>query len=85
MSFFSAPEHPTDAWIRVHVLPGDLLVIPAGIDHRFTLDELNQIKALRLFKAGFQPLRLLLVLRPATRPVSSLTVQREYIRICPCL
>ena len=50
-------ESPTEAWIRLAIGPGDLLVTPGGLYHRFTLDEANNIKALRLFhvrlRSGF--------------------------------
>jgi len=38
-----------DHWIRIHGGPGDLIVLPAGIYHRYSLDEHRYSKVLRLF------------------------------------
>lgn len=46
-----------DAWLRIEVFAGDLIVVPAGRFHRFALTEASQIRCLRLFQrtSGWQP------------------------------
>ena len=39
-----------DQWVRMHVKAGDFMEWPAGIYHRFVVDEGNFITAMRLFK-----------------------------------
>ncbi|KAI8988087.1 Acireductone dioxygenase ARD family [Mycotypha africana] len=63
-----------DIWIRIYMEKGDMIILPPGIYHRFTTDEKNYIKAMRLFKED--PLWT-----PLNRPVAENNEYRaEYVR-----
>ena len=61
-----------DAWIRVAVKKGGMIVLPAGMYHRFTLDTNNYIKAMRLFVGD--P-----IWTPFNRPHDHLPARKEYL------
>ncbi|KAM0988642.1 hypothetical protein FF1_012662 [Malus domestica] len=62
-----------ERWIRVWLKKGGMIVLPAGIYHRFTLDTNNYIKAMRLFIGD--P-----VWTPFNRPHDHLPAREEYLK-----
>ena len=63
-----------DRWIRIKCEKGDMIVLPEGIYHRFSLDTASYIKAMRLF-AG-EP-----VWTPFYRPQEDHPSRVKYVRL----
>uniref|UniRef100_A0A7S2IBX5 Acireductone dioxygenase n=1 Tax=Helicotheca tamesis TaxID=374047 RepID=A0A7S2IBX5_9STRA len=61
-----------DRWVRIHVKKGDLMTLPEGIYHRFTVDENDIIKAMRLFIG--QP-----IWTPFNRPQEEHPSRKKYV------
>ncbi|XP_050389633.1 acireductone dioxygenase [Patella vulgata] len=62
-----------EKWIRIKVEKNDMITLPAGIYHRFTLDDKNYIKAKRYF-VGVP------VWTPINRPADEHPARQSYIK-----
>ncbi|KAL1506434.1 hypothetical protein ABEB36_005805 [Hypothenemus hampei] len=61
-----------DIWVRIELFPGDLIVIPGGCYHRFTVDDKDSYKGLRFLKDyGYQAYK---------RPNDELGARKDYMR-----
>lgn len=62
-----------DKWIRIFLSKGIMILLPAGIYHRFTPDKANYTKAMRLFSGEPQ-------WKAYSRPADHLEVRKKYLK-----